>query len=472
MLTRNLLTPFLFFDQHIEVDPKETKRLLIPRGCTPAAPGHHPHHEIRTQEKAVMTMNQNTLSIGIDLSLKSNHVVVLDGEGKQLTSFSTGNDLPGAKGLVEKILALAATHQASTVRIGMEATSLYWWHLHQFLIQDETLHSNLSVSVFTLNPKLVHRFHQGMDDLDKSDPVDAMVIAEKVRVGRLKPSHLIDERYEPLKRLTRFRYHLVHSMIAEQNYFLTHLFLKYSSWQKVKPFSSAFGVTAEELIREYDAEALIGSSVSDLAEKLIALSHGRLADAQKTVRLIKQVANDSYPLNVKFKEPIDLILANTYDNVRYFQGKVKALDTIIEKELSRFHNPLTSIKGIGLVFAAGITAELADPSRFSNQSAIGKYAGLAWRKHQSGEFDAQETPRKPGNSFLRYYLVAAANSLRVHNEKYKQYYQRKFQEVPKHQHKRALVLTARKLARLCFAMLRDQRLYQPGYQKGVNPYPD
>ncbi|SFK34822.1 hypothetical protein SAMN04488569_10251, partial [Marinilactibacillus piezotolerans] len=39
------------------------------------------------------------------------------------------------------------------------------------------------------------------------------------------------------------------------------------------------------------------------------------------------------------------------------------------------------------------------------------------------------------------------------------YYQKKYKEVPKTQHKRALVLTARKLVRLVFALLSDHQLY-------------
>ena len=68
---------------------------------------------------------------------------------------------------------------------------------------------------------------------------------------------------------------------------------------------------------------------------------------------------------------------------------------------------------------------------------------------------------KAANMHLRYYLVEAANSLRIHNDEYRAYYQKKYQEVKKHQHKRALVLTARKLVRLVYALLTKNQLYQP-----------
>ncbi|SHH28698.1 hypothetical protein SAMN05421807_105253, partial [Virgibacillus chiguensis] len=53
-----------------------------------------------------------------------------------------------------------------------------------------------------------------------------------------------------------------------------------------------------------------------------------------------------------------------------------------------------------------------------------------------------------------------------HVPEYKEYYAKKFNEVPKHQYKRALVLTARKLVRLVDALLRKNQIYTP--QRSVN----
>ena len=168
----------------------------------------------------------------------------------------------------------------------------------------------------------------------------------------------------------------------------------------------------------------------------------------------------SYLLEKKFQEPIDIVLTNTYENIKYFTKQIRVIDAVIEREFKRYPNTLMSIPGIGLVYAAGITAEIGSVSRFANQNQVAKYAGLAWTRKQSGESESEETPQKHGNTYLSFYLVEAANSLRIHNDLYKTYYEKKMKEVPKHQHKRALVLTARKLVRLCVAMLREQRLYQ------------
>ena len=53
----------------------------------------------------------------------------------------------------------------------------------------------------------------------------------------------------------------------------------------------------------------------------------------------------------------------------------------------------------------------------------------------------------------------------MHNAEYKAYYETKFKEVTKHQHKRALVLTARKLVRLVYALLKKGQLYRANYQQ-------
>ena len=48
----------------------------------------------------------------------------------------------------------------------------------------------------------------------------------------------------------------------------------------------------------------------------------------------------------------------------------------------------------------------------------------------------------------------------MHTLEYRRYYQEKFQEVSKHQHKRALVLTSRKLVRLVYALLSTGQIYR------------
>src|SRR5690625_3903148 len=123
---------------------------------------------------------------------------------------------------------------------------------------------------------------------------------------------------------------------------------------------------------------------------------------------------------------------------------------------------LQSVPGIGPVSTAGIIAEIGQIERFESEEKIAKYAGLYWRKHQSGRFTVDDTSlTRNGNQYLRYYLVEAANRVRNEVPEYGDYYAKKYKEVPKHQHKRALVLTARKFVRLVDALLRKNQIYTP-----------
>ncbi|WP_046123842.1 IS110 family transposase, partial [Bacillus thuringiensis] len=152
--------------------------------------------------------------------------------------------------------------------------------------------------------------------------------------------------------------------------------------------------------------------------------------------------------------------------IRTYQQQIKEIEKSIKRIMAGLTQTLESIPGIGPVFAAGIIAEIGQIERFDDETKIAKYAGLYWRTHQSGRFTAENTSlSRNGNHYLRYYLVEAANSVRKHVSDYQEYYVKKYNEVPKHQHKRALVLTARKLVRLVDALLRSHQLFAP--ERGV-----
>jgi transposase len=106
------------------------------------------------------------------------------------------------------------------------------------------------------------------------------------------------------------------------------------------------------------------------------------------------------------------------------------------------------------VITAGLLAEIVDITRFAEHKHLARYAGLTWEKRSTGNFISQNTRlTKVGNKYLRYYFTLGANTLRQFNLEYKAFSWRKYGEVSKYSHKRALVLTARKLVRLVHALL-------------------
>jgi hypothetical protein len=346
--------------------------------------------------------------------------------------------------------------------IATEASSFLDLHLVDYLSNSKSL-SRYSPLIYQFNPKLTAGLKKVYADIDKTDDIDPFVIADRLRFGRLPEPYEESAAYFPLKRLTRYRCHLVNTIAREKNYFLTHLFLKFSSFSSLKPFSNTFGKTSLAVITDFlSADEIARMDIEKLVDFIIQQGRNRFKEPEKIAEAVKKVARESYRLRPSLANSVNLILGSTLQNIRALCTSLKEVDEAIAQEFKAFPNTLESVKGLGPVYAAGIFVELGNIERFSSQAKVAKFAGLTWRKRQSGKHQSEITRMtKTGNRYLRYYLTEASNSLRVHNEEYKAYYQKKYKEVTKHRHKRAVALTARKLVRLVFALLIKRHLWQP-----------
>ncbi|MDP2664670.1 MAG: IS110 family transposase [bacterium] len=402
--------------------------------------------------------------VGLDISQSEIAACLLLADGQTVDRWTETNNQPGAKAIAERLVDLAKKHGFSRVRIGIEATNLYWWHLAHFL-KETPLLTELTPEVYLLNPRLVSGLKKAYSDHGKTDRIDAFFIAERLRIGRLPAPFEFDLLYAPLQRITRFRFHLAKTLAREKNYFLTFLFLKFSAFGQVEPFGDPFGATSCALLEEFTTEELIQTPLEELANYLDEKGRGQFTDPSTLARTLQRAARDSYRLDRVMAEPVTLILGTTMATIKTLQRQLKEIDKTIARELEALpleRRIIRSVPGLGPVWTAGLVAEIGDVHRLDNEASIAKLAGLVWHPHQSGSFRAEDTTlAKTGNTYLRYYLVEAANSVRQHCAEYQRYYQAKLVQSPKHAHKRALVLTARKLVRLIDTLLRAGMVYQP-----------
>lgn len=183
-------------------------------------------------------------------------------------------------------------------------------------------------------------------------------------------------------------------------------------------------------------------------------------DPEEIAEAVQRAAKNSYRPPQVIADAAKQMLAISMNTIRLLQKQIKEYDKAIEKMLEAFPQTLTSIKGIGNIYAAGIIAEIGDINRFPSQASLAKYAGLVWTQHQSSDFEAEDKRMiQGGNHHLKYYLCEAANALRRCDPEFKHFYALKYKEANKHNHKRALALTARKLVRLVYTLLKTNRLY-------------
>ena len=412
----------------------------------------------------------STLFVGIDVSSKSNVVCAMDFDENQYLTSSFSNNQPGAVELTNAISDCMRKHpDLNTIVVVLESTSVYSIHIANFLSTCEEL-LPYKPYVFCVNPKMTANYRKTYIGMDKTDPMDAYLIADFARVGRVKKLEpWRGAQYLALKRLTRHRLHLAECITREKTYMVSNLYLKFSELQLLdsddQPFSNIYGATASAVITEFfSLQDIIDASEEDLLTFLAEKSRNRITDISKTSELLKKAARDSYRLDKCMYEPINISLASSFNCIQTYQKEIKLIDQAIEKCINGMHpNALTilkSIPGIGPVWAAGILSEIGDITAFHSSDALAKYAGLTWKKNDSGDFVSEDNNlTKAGNTYLRYYLGEAANSVRRFNPEYKDFYAKKYAEITKHQHKRALALTSRKLVRLVFGLLVKNQLY-------------
>ena len=403
----------------------------------------------------------NPLFVGIDVSSRNNVAYLMKPDGSKHSSFSVQNNLGGAKILSERIVSALGSMRLSDVVIGLEATSIYGDSLVYALREDGSL-GRFRRKIHVLNPKQVRKFKESYPDLPKNDFVDAFVIADHLRFGRIaREVYMDDYRYKALRTLTRARFDAVQNLTREKQRFANYLFLKCSGMAQDKDIQNTSATTIALMERFETVDDLANADLEELTA-FIDETGRNFADPAAKAKAIRAAARDSYRLPKTVNDTVNQTMAVSIASMRALKEQVKVLDKAIEQQFEIIPNTLTSVPGIGKVYSAGIIAEIGDIHRFESQASVAKFAGLVWTQHQSGDFEAEHTHLiKSGNRYLRYYLLEAANSVRRCDSEFRRYYDLKFKEVNKYQHKRALALTARKLVRLVFRLLKDNRLYSP-----------
>jgi transposase len=410
----------------------------------------------------------STLYVGIDVSSKTNVLCALDFEGNKLLNLKALNNQPGAESILDSIIRCLDSNSLKYVVIALESTSFYSTHIANFLASNEILLAYKPL-VYCLNPKTVANYRKTFVDMDKTDPLDAYVIADFARCGKITSKPWRGSQFLALQRLTRHRLHLIEGITKEKAYMVSNIYLKFSELtvldKEERPFSNTYGVTSSAILTEYlSLDDITYSSVEDLVAFIRDKGKNRFNDPNRTAQVLQKAARDSYRLDKILYEPLNVAIASSFNVVKALEDEVKTIDKAIERNIKGInpteYQSLISIPGVGPVLASGILSEIGTITSFDSHNSLAKYAGLTWRVNQSGNYSSDETRMtKTGNKYLRYYLIEAANSVKNHVPEYKEYYYKKYGEVTTHQHKRALALTSRKFVRLVFGLLTKNQIY-------------
>lgn len=121
---------------------------------------------------------------------------------------------------------------------------------------------------------------------------------------------------------------------------------------------------------------------------------------------------------VRFEQPAQQIVFQEYvDTLRHLQGRVQALEKQMQQALAGWAlgdivQGLMALRGIRLITAMTLVAELGDITRFDSPAQLMAYLGLVPAEHSSGARQRRGSITKAGNGHVRRLLVEAGWSYR------------------------------------------------------------
>jgi transposase len=403
--------------------------------------------------------------LAIDFSLDHLDVALADPLGAWIIPHQRfENNRGGFQALKQTLQAvLAAADEPVQLTAAGESTANFWWHAFQHIVSDPDF-APYHPALALLNPCHVKGFRRARPEQDKADPQDARLIGAYYQAMGAAHPYTFNERYLPLRHFSRAYFRVVHTLAAEKTYALSLVYLLASEYRRVQPFSEILGATSGHILTAYpDIAALADIPLDNLIADLKAHSHNRLKDAAASARDLQHIAMASYPLPDYLADTLHTVFCMTLDHVRFLEAQQRQYKRLITQQLDQLPEADLALAqpGLGPIIVGGCLGEIQDPRRFTvdrpyrdGQAAVAKLAGLWWPRHSSGRFEGQDRHlARERNPFLRYWLVQAAYALKGKQSDYAAYYQRKYHESSRHQHKRALILTARKAVRLIFALL-------------------
>ena len=385
--------------------------------------------------------------VGIDIGKNNHEATIIDDKGSIIgKSVKFTNSHSGGNKLIEHI------HKHiddSEVIFGLEATGHYWLSLYSFLLEK-------GYTINVINPIQSDSFRNLYIRQTKNDTKDSFIIAEVIRFGKFTNTKLCEDKLLALRQLCRYRLSLTTEISELKCRIITVLDQVFPEYEKL--FSDTWGTSSEALLEKYQTpEEILALDISELTKLLKTNSRGQLG--LNKAEQIQDAAKNTFGIKIA-QDAFKFQLKQLIDQVLFLEKQIKSLDTEIEFYYSQFGCHLTSIPGIGPVTSAIILSEIGDIKRFKNSASLVAYAGIDPTVRQSGQFLSNNNKMsKRGSPYLRRALFLAASTCTLHDSPLNEYYNKKRSE-GKH-HLTAVGAVANKLTHIVFAIMRDNKDYEP-----------
>jgi|GEM_PF-6371285 len=98
-----------------------------------------------------------------------------------------------------------------------------------------------------------------------------------------------------------------------------------SSWS----FSNLFGQASRTLVENLTPDQMAEMPLEELMDLILQNGNNRLKDIPEMAKAVKRAARNSYRLNPKMRESVDVTLAMSMETIRFFENQQKKIDQVI-----------------------------------------------------------------------------------------------------------------------------------------------
>ena len=379
-----------------------------------------------------------TFYVGVDIAKYEHVASVLDGSTGEflVDSLHFDNNSKGFKLLLSNLCEL----NKKDVVIGFESTAHYHQTLFSYL-------SGKKYKCFLINPFMTSRFRSISLRNAKNDNIDSRAIASFLS---FEYRNLIEDDFflNELKELSIQRDSLLKRSSSLKIQLLTYLDRVFPELESVVSKSGIHSKAVRAILKECPTAGDISSTRIDHLQKLAKDSSNNRYSSAK-VLAIKEAARTSVGFP---SEALGLKIRQTILMLEELKKQIDEVNLAICSSPTVIDSPLHKIKGISSIEIAYIMSAIININRFDSPDKLIAYAGLDPIVKQSGTWQAKSTKMsKRGNRLLRFALIWAANNVRKHPSKMKDYYGKKISEGKSHYN--ALGHCAAKLCRYIFFVL-------------------
>nr|MBP7653907.1 IS110 family transposase [Candidatus Dependentiae bacterium] len=371
----------------------------------------------------------------------------------EIEPFEFKHNETGYKRILNNIIQLQKASCIDKVIIGCESTGVYGEpFVHYFQLK--------GFEVVLVNPMHTKRVKEMNDNSpNKTDKKDPKVIADIIELGNILKVVVPEGSAADLRRLTELRETYIQYRTSLYNQIHSKVFLVFPEYFEV--LKDIKTKCSHYVLYKYTLpQHLRKLSSKKLGMNLQKISRGRKNES--TAKMLIEKAGSSVGISAG-SEIIAMDIRQKLDMITNINIKIMDIEKLMEKTVERidYSKNILSIRGIKTVLVAGIIGELGDIKKFKTTSEIEKFAGLDLFEISSGKQKGNCHISKRGRSHLRKILYQCAlNVIRkggIMHEVYNNYLDRNKPKM------KAIVAIMRKLLRLIFALVRDNKSYLDNY---------